>query len=401
MGAVVKNSWALFLGMFLLMLGNGVQGTLLGIRGAHEGFSAGTMSVIMAGYFVGFLGGSQITPRLIRRVGHVRVFAALASFVSAALILYAFAPYQIAWFALRVVVGFCFSGIYVTAESWLNDSVENETRGQALSAYLIVQMMGIVAAQYLLTLADPNGYQLFVIISVAVSLSFAPILLSVSPAPIFQTTKRMSFGQLFHSSPLGFMGMFFLGGIFSALFGMTAVYGTEVGLSVAQISTFVAAIYLGGMLCQFPIGWASDRMDRRLLIIAVTVVGSAVCVLAYFAAGSFVVLLITAFFIGGTSNPLYSLLLAYTNDYLDHDDMAAASGGLIFVNGVGAIAGPLVVGWLMGNFGPSSFFLFVCALMAVIAVYAFFRMFRREAPAVEDTGVYTPIFPAGSPVAAE
>lgn len=401
MGAVVKNSWALLLGMFLLMLGNGVQGTLLGIRGAYEGFSAGTMSFIMAGYFVGFLGGSQITPRLIRRVGHVRVFAALASFVSAALILYAAAPYEIAWFGLRVVVGFCFSGIYVTAESWLNDSVENETRGQALSVYLIVQMMGIVIAQYLLTLADPNGYQLFVIISVAVSLSFAPILLSVSPAPVFQTTKRMSFGQLFQSSPLGFVGIFLLGGIFSALFGMSAVFGTEVGLSVPQISTFVAAIYLGGMLCQFPIGWASDRMDRRLLIIAVTALGVLACLSAFLFAGSFALLLMMAFLIGGTSNPLYSLLLAYTNDYLDHDDMAAASGGLIFINGVGAIAGPLVVGWMMANFGPNAFFLFIGILLALTTAYAIVRMFQRDAPAVDETGIYTPIFPAGSPVVAE
>ncbi|MBC6443158.1 MAG: MFS transporter [Rhodobacteraceae bacterium] len=401
MGAVIKNSWALLLGMFMLMLGNGVQSTLLGIRGAHEGFSTGSMSVIMAAYFVGFLGGSQMTPWLIRRVGHVRVFAALASFVSAALILYAFAPYEFAWLALRVVVGFCFSGIFVTAESWLNDSAENETRGQALSAYLIVQMMGVVVAQYLLTLADPNGYQLFVIISVAVSLSFAPILLSVSPVPMFQTTKRMSFRQLFQTSPLGFVGIFLLGGIFSALFGMTAVYGTEAGLNVGRISTFVASIYLGGMLCQFPIGWASDRMDRRLLIIAITALGTLACLLAFWCAGSFAVLLATAFVIGGVSNPLYSLLLAYTNDYLGHEDMAAASGGLIFINGLGAIAGPLVVGWMMAQFGPGAFFLFIGALLAMTSVYAFYRTFRREAPTVDETGVYTPIFAAGSPVAAE
>lgn len=402
MGTVLKNSWALLAGMFLLMLGNGVQGTLLGIRGSIEGFSPGTMSLIMSGYFIGFLGGSQMTPHLIRRVGHVRVFAALASFVSAALILYAALPDQFAWFVLRIVVGFCFSGIYVTAESWLNDAANNETRGQALSAYLIVQMMGIVSAQYLLTLADASGYTLFVLISVAVSLSFAPILLSVSPAPVFQTTKRMSFAKLFTSSPLGFVGIFLLGGIFAALFGMTAVYGTERGLSVGQISTFVAAIYLGGMLCQYPIGWASDRMDRRLLIIGITAVGAVTSVIAFqFAGDVFWVLLATAFVIGGVSNPLYSLLLAYTNDYLEHDDMAAASGGLIFVNGVGAIAGPLVVGWMMGAFGPDSFFLYIAALLALTAVYAFYRTFRREAPSVEDTGAYTAVFANTSPVAME
>ncbi|MEJ6708148.1 MAG: MFS transporter, partial [Amylibacter sp.] len=270
MGYVLKSSWALLLGMFLLMLGNGVQGTLLGIRGSLEGFSAGSMSLIMSGYFIGFLGGSRLAPTLIRNVGHVRVFAALASFVSAALIFYAALPNEYVWFLLRVLVGFCFSGIYVVAESWLNDSATNETRGQALSAYLIVQMMGIVAAQWLLNFADVGGFILFIIISVAVSLSFAPILLTVSPAPVFQTTKPMSLHQLYVASPLGVVGTFLLGGIFSALFGMSAVYGTEKGMSVGEISFFVGIIYVGGMLFQYPIGWVSDRMDRRLLIIGIT-----------------------------------------------------------------------------------------------------------------------------------
>ncbi|MEM6618783.1 MAG: MFS transporter, partial [Pseudomonadota bacterium] len=344
---VVRNSWALLLGMFLLMLGNGVQGTLLGIRGALEGFTPGAMSLIMSAYFVGFLFGSQMTPNMIRRVGHVRVFAALASLVSAALILYAAIPYEPAWFALRVVVGFCFSGIYVTAESWLNDSATNETRGQTLSAYLIVQMLGIVMAQYILTLADAKEYILFVVISVAVSISFFPILLSVSPVPRFATTKRMSFRRLFETSPLGVVGILLLGGIFSALFGMTAVYGTEKGLSVGQISAFVASIYLGGMILQYPIGWLSDRMDRRGLITAVCLIGTAASLLAFQSADVTWVLLASAFVIGGVANPLYSLLLAYTNDFLDHEDMAAASGGLVFINGLGAIAGPLAVGTLM------------------------------------------------------
>ena len=398
---VLRNSWALLAGIFLLMLGNGVQGTLLGVRGDIEGFSAFSMSMIMSAYFIGFLGGSQMAPQMIRRVGHVRVFAALASFVSAALILYAAFPNPVIWFLLRIVVGFCFSGVYVVAESWLNDSATNETRGQALSAYLIVQMMGIVAAQYLLTTADPAGYNLFIIISVAVSISFAPILLSVSPAPVFQTTKPMSLRQLYVASPLGMVGIFLLGGIFAALFGMTAVYGTQKGMSVANISLFVAVIYLGGMLCQFPIGWMSDRMDRRLLIIGINLIGAAITLVAYRWADQFTVILMAAFVIGGVANPLYSLLLAYTNDFLDHDDMAAASGGLIFVNGIGAIAGPLIVGWMMANLGPDSFFLYIGLLLLIVAIYAIYRTFQREAPSVEDTSAYAPVFATASPVAVE
>ncbi len=401
MGYVLKNSWALLFGMFLLMLGNGVQGTLLGIRGSLEGFSAGSMSLIMSAYFIGFLFGSRLAPTMIRNVGHVRVFAALASFVSAALILYAALPNEYVWFLLRVLVGFCFSGIYVVAESWLNDSSTNETRGQALSAYLIVQMMGIVAAQWLLNFADVGGFILFIIISVAVSLSFAPILLSVSPAPMFQTTKPMSLRQLYVTSPLGVVGTFLLGGIFAALFGMTSVYGTEKGMSVGEISVFVGIIYVGGMLLQYPIGWVSDRMDRRLLIIAITFVGGLACILAFTSASNLTVLLVCSFIIGGVANPLYSLLLAYTNDFLDHDDMAAASGGLIFINGIGAIAGPLVVGWMMGMFGPDSFFLYIAVLLFLTSAYAFYRTFQRQAPSVEDTASYQPVFATASPVAVE
>jgi MFS family permease len=387
--------------MFLLMLGNGVQGTLLGIRGSLEGFSAGSMSLIMSGYFIGFLFGSRLAPNMIRNVGHVRVFAALASLVSAALILYAALPNEYVWFFLRILVGFCFSGIFVVAESWLNDSSTNETRGQTLSAYLIVQMMGIVAAQWLLNFADVAGFILFIIISVAVSLSFAPILLSVSPAPMFRTTKPMSLRQLFVASPLGVVGIFLLGGIFAALFGMTSVYGTEKNMSVGEISIFVGIIYIGGMLLQFPIGWVSDRMDRRLLIIGITLAGGLACLLAFSAASNLTIILICSFIIGGVANPLYSLLLAYTNDFLDHDDMAAASGGLIFVSGIGAIAGPLIVGWMMSRYGPDSFFLYIGILLFLMALYAIYRTFQRQAPSVDDTASYQPVFATASPVVVE
>lgn len=397
---VIKNSWALLFGMFLLMLGNGLQGTLLGVRGSIEGMSPQTMSWVMTGYFVGFLFGSQLTPNMIRRVGHVRVFAALGSLVSACLILYAAWTNPYFWFLLRIIVGFCFSGIYVVAESWLNDSSSNETRGQTLSAYLIVQMMGIVLAQAVLNFADPSGYMLFIIISVVVSLSFAPILLSVSPAPQFQTSKRMTLSQLWSISPLGVVGQFFLGAIFAALFGMASVYGTERGLTVKDISLFVAAIYFGGMILQYPIGWVSDRMDRRVLIFIVCSIGTFFSFAANLS-DSFIWLLIVAFIIGGVSNPLYSLYIAYTNDYLEHDDMASASGGLIFLTGIGAIFGPSIVGWLLDAYGAASYFWFIGTVMAIMGSYALYRMTQTSSTAVEDTSAYAPITPTSTPVAME
>lgn len=261
MWQVLSSAWALLLGMGMLMVGNGLQGTLLGVRGDIEGFSTLEMSFVMSAYFVGFLGGSRLAPEMIRRVGHVRVFAALASFISAVMILYPAITSPWAWVLGRVVIGFCFSGVYVTAESWLNNASDNANRGKALSLYMIVQMIGIVSAQGLFLVADPAGYETFVIASVVVSVSFAPILLSISPTPAFDTTKPMTLKNLMKASPLGCVGMFLLGGVFSAQFGMSAVYAASAGLTLTQISIFVATFYVGALLLQYPLGWFSDRMD--------------------------------------------------------------------------------------------------------------------------------------------
>lgn len=398
---VLSGAWALLLGMMLLQVGNGMQGTLLGIRGALEGFSTYEMSVVMSSYFVGFLFGSRMAPEMIRRVGHVRVFAALGSMISAVLILYPTIAEPWAWALGRVVIGFCFSGVYVTAESWLNNSATNATRGKALSLYMIVQMIGIVSAQGLMVLADPSGYVLFVIPSVLVSLAFAPILLSVSPTPAFGSTKPLSLRQIMKISPLGCVGMLLTGGVFAAQFGMSAVYGAEAGLSVGQISAFVASFYVAAVLVQYPLGWLSDRMDRRKLIAGVSLVTGLGATIGMLFGDNYWLLLVAGFLVGGSSNPLYSLLIAYTNDFLDHDDMAAAAGGMVFINGLGAIAGPLMVGWMMGLMGPSGYFLYTALLMYAMVAYALYRMTQRAAPAVRDTDRYMPVAPSASPMAVE
>lgn len=398
---VLKSSWALLLGMGLLMVGNGLQGSLLGVVGTENEFSTFSLSIIMSGYFVGFLGGSRMAPEMIRRVGHVRVFAALASFISAVLILYPTLTDPIAWTIGRVIIGFCFSGVYVTAESWLNNASSNENRGKSLSLYLIVQMVGIVSAQGILNLADTGGFTLFVISSVLVSISFAPILLSISPTPAFETAKPMSVKELFQRSPLGCVSVALLGGIFAAQFGMGAVYATQAGMSVGELSIFVSSLYIGAMVLQYPIGWISDRMDRRQLIAIVAGLGVVGTMIGFFAGGRFEVLLVAAFIIGGMSNPLYGLAIAHTNDFLDTEDMAAASGGLVFANGLGAIAGPVVTGWTMQIFGPEGFYIYIGILMAALTAYAAYRMTQRPTVSVEESGTWAPVLQSATPVAVE
>lgn len=376
---VMRNSWALLLGIMLLMLGNGIQGTLLGIRGKIEGFSALEMSSVMSAYYVGFLFGSRMAPEMIRRVGHVRVFAALGSLVSAVLILYPVAVDWMLWSGMRVIVGFCFSGIYITSESWLNASSTNETRGQALSAYMIMQMVGIIGAQALLNFRDPGGFDLFVISSILVSVAFTPILLSAGQAPSFERTKPLSIVRLFRASPLSCVGMFLMGGVFAAQFGMASVWASEVGLSVKNLSIFVGSIYVGGLVLQYPIGFASDRLDRRQMIAGLATFGALVTAAGATTQSSMAGLVIIGFFSGGVANPLYALLVAYVNDYLEDSEMAGASAGLMFINGLGAIGGPLLTGWFMQQLGPAGYFVFMAILFAMISIYAFWRMSRRHA----------------------
>ncbi|WP_394177874.1 MFS transporter [Yoonia maritima] len=399
---VFTGSWALFVGMFMLMVGNGLQGTLLGLRGDQEGFSTLALSIVMSAYFVGFLFSSRYTPELIRRVGHVRVFAAMGSLISAVLICYPVLLEPWAWTIGRVIIGFCFCGVYITAESWLNNAATNENRGKALSVYMIVQMAGIVFAQWIVSRGDVSGYTLFIIPSVMVSLAFAPVLLSARPMPAFETTKRMKIKDLIAASPLACFGMFMLGGVFAAQFGMSAVYGNRVGLTVGEISFFVSAIYVGALVLQYPIGWLSDRMDRRFLIIGLAFIGGAGSLVAYFITDNFAVIVFSGAVVGGMSNPLYALLLAYANDYLDKEDMAAGSGGFLFVNGVGAIAGPLIVGRMMDVIGNSGYWLFTAVLMLAIGGYGLYRMTQRPRADLDMEVVpYAPVSAASTPIVAE
>jgi MFS family permease len=393
--------WLLLLGIVLIMLGNGMHFTLIGLRGGIEGFSATELAIVTSGYFLGFLSGARLTPLLIQRVGHVRVFAALGSFMSAALIALPLLTEPWAWTMLRIVVGFCMSGIYVAAESWLNAAATNENRGKVLSAYMIAQTLGIIGAQGLLTLGDAGTSVLFICASILVSISFAPILLSAAPTPAVQVARPMPLRTLFAGSPLGTVGIFLLGSVYATQSGMGAVFGTQIGLTASQIALFVAMLFAGALLLQYPVGWLSDRMDRRSLIAGMAVLGAASCAIGWVVGEGLWPLMAAAFLAGGVTTPLYALLLAYTNDFLSEADMPAASGGLVFTFGLGAIAGPLFTGWGMSTVGPQAFWLVLGMTFTAIAGYALFRMTQRAGVPVDETESYLNVLPTASPVAVE
>ena len=397
--AAIASAWALLLGIALIMLGNGLQNTLLGVRATLEGFGTGTTGLVMTGYFAGFVVGSAVVPRLLANVGHIRVFAALASLASGAALLHTVFVAPASWFVFRVLTGFCFAGLYVVAESWINDAATNRTRGQMLSVYMIMVLGGTGSGQLLMNLYDPRGFELFVLVSVLVSFALIPITLSVGRAPAFEAPESIGIRALFRASPLGVAGALLIGIAHSALYAMGPVFGTEIGLPVDRIALFIAMALFGGLALQWPVGWLSDRFDRRRVIVAVAWLAA----VAAFAAGvagidSFVLLVGFTALLGGMSMPLYSLCGAHTNDHLAPRQIVAASATLVLVGGIGLTMGPLLAAALMRLGGPAGLFWLLAVVHACIGGYGLFRMVRREPVPLDEQRTYQPVSLRTSPI---
>ncbi len=384
MFGVISSAWALLLGIGLMMLGNGLQGTLLGVRASIEGFPTTVTGLVMSGYFVGFFAGSVIAPRIVKQVGHIRVFAALASIASSAVLLHSIYVEPFTWFAMRLATGFAYAGLYVVAESWLNDRATNETRGQLLSIYMVVVFAGLAGGQLLLNVSDPSGFELFVLVSVLVSFSLVPISLTATSAPDFSAPSAVGIKTLYHTSPLGVMGAIGTGAAHGAIFSMGAVYARNVGFSVAQISIFMGIMVVGGLLLQWPIGRLSDRLDRRKVLTGVSILAGLVALTAYPMSEATVVgMFAVVFLFGGLSLPMYSLCIAHTNDHLQPHQVIAASAGLVLVSGVGLVMGPVFGSMLMSIAGDNGLFLFLGSVHLLVGMFAIYRMTRRESVGVE------------------
>lgn len=399
MTSILRATWALLLGIALLMLGHGLQGTLLGVRANLAEFSTATTGVVMSGYYVGLLLGSFSAPGLVARVGHVRVFAALLSLASAAVLFHALFVQPVAWFLMRLLTGYCFSGAFIVAESWLNGSASNETRGRLLSIYMVMQMGGLAVGQFLLNLADPGGFALFVLVSVLISIAAVPMLLTAMATPALTSPRDVGLLDLYRLSPLGVVGIIGIGMAHSGLYSMGPVYAAGQELSLAAIATFMAAIVLGGVIFQIPIGRLSDRFDRRWVIAAVALL-TALAALPYalMAGPAAPQVLFAGFFIvGGLTLPLYAVCVAHTNDFLPPEQMVGASGALILAYGLGAALGPTLTATVMQVIGPQGFPLFLAAAHMAIVLFAFWRMTRRPTVPIEERGAFMPL-PNPSPV---
>ncbi len=387
--AAVVSIWALLLGIGLLMLGAGLQGTLLGVRATLAGFPTEVTGIIMAGYFVGFLIGSTLTPRLVTRVGHIRVFGAMASIASIAPLIHAVAVEPVIWTLMRVLTGFAYASLYIVAESWLNDRSTNKTRGQLLSVYMVIMLGSMALGPLLMNTASPDGFVLFIVAAVLVSLAVVPISLTAYPAPEFQANDKLGLRQLARISPLGVAGSMLQGAAAGTMIGLGAVYAQEIGMSLADISLFITAMVLGGMILQWPIGRLSDHFDRRQILTAASILAGLVAVAgATLDIETAPVLLTIGALLGGLSFPIYSLAVAHTNDFLSPKQMVAASSGLLMAGGIGGMAGPVITGVAMAEFGPAGFFWFLAAAHLSLGLFALFRMTQRATRPLEEQHPY-------------
>lgn len=373
----LTSAWGLFAALALLMVGNGLIGVLVGVRSELEGFNTTTTGLVMAAYFAGFLAGSRFTPRIMARVGHIRVFSGLASLVAAAALIHAVWVVPFAWVLLRLVFGFAMAGLYIVVESWLNEIVTNQNRGRVMALYMVVAMGGLALGQVTLSLGSPLEQTLFLTAGALMALAIAPVSLSINTAPEFFLPPPVNPREIWDVAPVGVITAVGAGVANGALLGMAGVYATQIGLSNTRTAIFVGAAAIGSVLFQWPIGHMSDRMDRRRAIFLVTIGATIAGIVALGVSTDSFLLVIVMFMLGGLSFPLYSLALSHVVDVLPAGRAVTGSVAIVFLTGVGAIFGPLFAAVLMTVVGPAGFFWSVTLIHGSIGAFGIYLIVRR------------------------
>jgi len=388
---IFKNSWALFIGYFILMIAHGFQGNLLGVRSVIEEFNFIAVGAMMSGYFIGYFAGANMIPKLVGKVGHIRVFAAFASMASLSILIHAVFVNPLVWTFGRFVTGFSIVSIFIVMESWLNDRANNRTRGQLLSIYMFITLIGLAIGTLLLNFSSPEKYEPFILISFLLSLALIPILLTKRKAPKFKKLGYIDIKGLYKTSPLGTLSMFCTGLIHSALFSLGAVYAASMNFTIFEISLLLFVVTISGGMFQWPIGYYSDKTDRRIIIIFCTFFAAIFCFLSIFASGTTLENMYLASSIGidkvmffvyvalysGMAIPLFTLNLAYINDYIPKEKFVAAGSGMQIIFGMGAMAGPFICSLMMNKFGNNGFFLHLLFFHLIIGIFGLYRITKR------------------------
>ncbi len=400
MNKILKNSWALFTGMGLIMLAHGYQGSLLGVRAVQESFSLTATGFMLSGYYIGYFIGAKIIPNLILRVGHIRVFAAFASIASIVILMHSILVNPFTWFILRIITGISMVSLYTIAESWLNDRSSNKNRGTVLSVYMIILYASMAIGMFFLNFSSPKNYQPFILVSLFMSLSLIPVLLTKRKAPNFKKITGMSLKELYLTSPLGMVGSLLYGTVQSALFSLLAVYAASMNFSIFEISIVTFLLAVSGAIAGWPVGKLSDTFDRRKIIIYTTFGSAFFAICAIFSAGQmylpgelattknwFYFFLILFSF---CSLPMFAIIFAHTNDFIPKEKFVAAGAGLQSAFGLGAMSGPFLCSLFMDLVGSNGYFIFLAVFHCLIGAFAIHRMKVREAVENPDSQ-FTPM----------
>ncbi|MDX1609555.1 MAG: MFS transporter [Halofilum sp. (in: g-proteobacteria)] len=374
----------LLIGVALLVLGHGLQSILLGVRASIEGFSEFVTGLIMSAFFVGFIIGSFIGPWLIRQSGHTRAFAAFASLASIVTLSHALFVEELVWALLRVVHGISFAIVVMVAESWLNGNSSSATRGRVLAVYSTIFLGAWAASQLLLMVADPGDFKLFSLVSILISASLIPLVLGRPEGSGDIGATRTSLRRIYAISPLGMVGAFMTGLAMNAFWTLGSVFGSEIGLAQQSIAIFMAAMLLGGTVLQWPVGYLSDLIDRRRVMVGACVLAAAMAAAIAVIEPNPYLLAVGAFLFGGVATPLYSLSISHANDHIGRDEHVAVSSALLMVYGVGAVIGPLLGGAAMDVYGPAGLPLAVAAAFGGFGLFGLWRMSVRAPVAAQD-----------------
>lgn len=375
--------FTLLLAIFMFMLGIGAIPAIIGIRLNSAGYSGPVIGLLGTGYFAGLTLGSVRAFRLISRVGHIRAFAAYVSVVSASTLAYSIAQNVPVWLALRFVNGFCVAGVFVCLESWLNDQTKAENRGMSLGLYMVALYGGQAVSQLLLGVEPVNPVLPFVIASLILSITVLPVALTYMTAPVNSEQRTFRLAELYAISPLGLVGVVTSGLMLGAFYTMGPVHAQRIGMPNMQIATLLGTVIAGGMILQWPLGWLSDRFDRRMIIVVSLAATAAICTLmAVF--GRFPLLSVSAMLFGAFAFALYPLCVAHTNDHLTGADRVGASGGLVLAYSVGAAIGPLIGAASMKLLGPGGLYWFIAACAAVAFLFGIWRQIISAPVPVDD-----------------
>lgn len=367
---------ALLLGVFAMNLGFSLQATALGVRAGLEGFPVALTGLVMGMYYFGYVGGSVLSPRLVHKVGHIRVFSALASLASTSALLHALFVLPITWVVLRTMTGFCVAGLVVVAESWLNHASANNQRGSILSIYMVVALSASALGQLLLNVAPADGFSLFILVSVLVSISLVPIALTTQTVPALRPTAPMKLTRIFIISPTGAMSCFATGLLNGSFWGMGAVYALAIGLDTRGISIFMAVAVLGGIVSQWPLGRLSDAIDRRVVLMGLAfAVALSSLILAVSGNHQPEVLYALAAFYGAAAFPLYAISIAHVNDQIEPKDFVPASSALLLTYALGATLGPFLAGAAMSVMAAAGMFYFSAIVGVGLGVVALHRLY--------------------------